>query len=158
MPTSPYPNHPPTDNSSHHHPDDHSHDQLFNFAGLNSCISHCEPKQPSLQSIHHGGSAFSWIYLGVHSGCRVEVRFLPHQLFTQVPQGSMLGAVALCHIHNLAGADHPLTCFFIPLLCRWHPATPVVSLNDPSVSDNISNCLSDISALSSSYSCWPTES
>lgn len=92
------------------------------------------------------GSAFSWTYLGVYSGCCVEVRFSPHQLFTQVPQGSMLGAIALCHIHNLAGTDHPVTWFFIPLLCRWHPATPVVSLNDPSVPDNISNCLSDISA------------
>lgn len=54
MPTGPHPNHPPTDNSSHHHPDDHSHDQLFHFAGLVSCISLCRPKQPSLQSVHHG--------------------------------------------------------------------------------------------------------
>lgn len=35
-------------------------------------------------------------------------------------------AAAHCPIHDFAGANHPLTWFFIPLPCRWHPAVPVV--------------------------------
>lgn len=43
------------------------------------------------------------------------------------PQTSLIGVIALGHIHNLTGTDDQITWISVPLLCRWHPDIAVFS-------------------------------
>lgn len=74
-------------------------------------------------------------YLDVPSGCHGNLSFQLSPEFHCVPPGIDVGANACCHVRHLSVANNLLVWFFIPVLCRWHPAVLVFSPNDPLVLD-----------------------
>lgn len=124
-PTGPHPNQPLTDNSFHYHPSSHLLYMTFpstlefprwHLCGVPSPIPVQDHCKSSFEAVWVTATEPSLL---IHSWCHGKVGF---QLLTSSLPKNWWQGCSFFPVHDLTGDNHPLTCFFIPTICRWHPA------------------------------------